>query len=178
MSFSDSISTKEIILEGSVATTAVIFLQEAILQMIPFFFIALVLILVDLYFGIKAARKRKEQIRASRALRRTVGKTFEYVCWVIVASSLSVAFETRVIEWVVLGIVMGNELLSVLTNYFEIHGYKISGLNIFKIVGEKAGIDTSEVVVEKVDEKEEGRPRNSKGQFVSRKADKAPKEAE
>jgi len=152
MTFSDSVSAKELLLEGGVATTAVIFLQEAVTNMIPFLIIAVILILVDLYFGIKAAKKRGEKIRPSRALRRTVGKTVEYVCWVILASTLSIAFGTQLIEWIVLGIVMGNELLSILTNYFEIHGYKIQGLNIFKIVGDKAGIDTSDVTLEKVDD--------------------------
>lgn len=166
MNFSDSISAKEILLQGGVATTAVIFLQEAVTNMIPYLIIAVILIIVDLYFGIKAAKKRGESIRPSRALRRTVGKAVEYVCWVILSSTLSIAFGTQLIEWVVLGIVMGNELLSIITNYFEIHGYKIQGLNIFKIVGDKAGIDTSEVTMEKVDEKP---PRNEKGQFVSRK---------
>ena len=155
MVFSDNISAGELIVQGSVATTAVVFLQESVLNMIPYLIIALFLIIVDLYFGVKAAKKRGERVRASRAFRRTMGKTMEYVCWVILASSLSVAFHTVVIEWVVLGIVMGNELLSVLTNYFELHGYKIKGLNIFKIVGEKAGIDTSEVTIEKVEAEEE-----------------------
>ena len=164
MSFNDSTSANVLLLEGGVATTAVIFLQEAILNMIPFLIIAIVLIIVDLYFGIKAARKRGESIRPSRALRRTVGKAVEYICWVILASTLSVAFGTQVIEWAVLGIVMGNELLSIITNYFEIHGYKVKGLNIFKIVGDKAGIDTSDVTIEKIE-----RLRNGKGQFVSKK---------
>lgn len=155
MVFSDNISAGELIVQGSVATTAVVFLQESVLNMIPYLFIALFLIIVDLYFGVKAAKKRGEKVRASRAFRRTMGKTMEYVCWVILSSSLSVAFHTVVIEWVVLGIVMGNELLSVLTNFFELHGYKIKGLNIFKIVGDKAGIDTSEVTVEKIEEEEE-----------------------
>ena len=147
-------SATGILVEGGVATTAVIFLQQSVLNMIPFLFIAFILILVDLLFGIKAARKRGEKIRPSRALRRTVGKTVEYVCWVILASTLSVAFDTRVIEWVILGIIMGNEVLSVITNYFEIHGYKLKGLNIFKIVGDKAGIDTSDVTLEKVEDEE------------------------
>ena len=155
MVFSDNINAGELIVQGSVATTAVVFLQESVLNMIPYLFIALFLIIVDLYFGVKAAKKRGEKVRASRAFRRTMGKTMEYVCWVILSSSLSVAFHTVVIEWVVLGIVMGNELLSVLTNFFELHGYKIKGLNIFKIVGDKAGIDTSEVTVEKIEEEEE-----------------------
>jgi len=155
MVFSDNISAGELIVQGSVATTAVVFLQQAVLNMIPYLFIAAVLILVDLYFGVKAARKRGEKVRASRAFRRTMGKTMEYICWVILASSLSVAFGTNIIEWVVLGVVMGNELLSVLTNFFELHGYKIKGLNIFKIVGDKAGIDTSDVTIEKVEAEEE-----------------------
>lgn len=155
MVFSDNISAGELIVQGSVATTAVVFLQQSVLNMIPYLIIAVILIIVDLYFGVKAAKKRGEKVRASRAFRRTMGKTMEYVCWVILASSLSVAFQTVVIEWVVLGIVMGNELLSVLTNFFELHGYKIKGLNIFKIVGEKAGIDTSEVTIEKVEAEEE-----------------------
>lgn len=160
MNFSDSVSAKELLLEGGVATTAVIFLQEAVTNMIPFLIIAVILIFVDLYFGIKAAKKREEQVRPSRALRRTVGKMVEYVCWVILASSLSVAFGTQIIEWAVLGIVMGNELLSILTNYFEIHGYKIKGLNIFKIVGDKTGIDTSDVTIEKMDGEEADKPKN------------------
>lgn len=155
MVFSDNISAGELIVQGSVATTAVVFLQQAVLNMIPYLFIAAALILVDLYFGVKAARKRGEKVRASRAFRRTMGKTMEYICWVILASSLSVAFGTNIIEWVVLGVVMGNELLSVLTNFFELHGYKIKGLNIFKIVGDKAGIDTSDVTIEKVEAEEE-----------------------
>ena len=155
MVFSDNVSAGELIVQGSVATTAVVFLQESVLNMIPYLFIALFLIIVDLYFGVKAAKKRGEKVRASRAFRRTMGKTMEYVCWVILSSSLSVAFHTVVIEWVVLGIVMGNELLSVLTNFFELHGYKIKGLNIFKIVGDKAGIDTSDVTIEKVEAEEE-----------------------
>ena len=155
MVFNDNVSAGELLVQGSVATTAVVFLQQAVLNMIPYLFIAVVLIIVDLYFGVKAAKKRGEVVRASRAFRRTMGKTMEYVCWVILASSLSVAFETVVIEWVVLGIVMGNELLSVLTNYFELHGYKLKGLNIFKIVGDKAGIDTEGVTLEKIDEEEE-----------------------
>lgn len=151
-------SAAGILVEGGVATTAVIFLQQSVLNMIPFLFIAFILIFVDLIFGIKAAKKRKEKIRPSRALRRTVGKTVEYVCWVILSSTLSVAFNTPIIEWVILGIIMGNEVLSIITNYFELHGYKLKGLNIFKIVGEKAGIDTSDVTLEKIDENEDGKP--------------------
>ena len=154
MHFNDGGSTG-ILVEGGVATTAVLFLQEAVLNMIPFLLIAFILILVDLLFGIKAAKKRGEKIRPSRALRRTVGKSVEYVCWVILSSTLSVAFNTPLIEWIILGIIMGNEVLSVITNYFEIHGYKLSGLNIFKIVGDKAGIDTEGVTLEKMDKKEQ-----------------------
>lgn len=162
MTFTDSVSTEQVVVQGGVAATAVVFLQESVLHMVPYFIVAVVLIAVDLYFGIKAAMKRGETVRPSRALRRTVGKAAEYLAWIILSGTVGVVFETRAIEWIVLGLVMGNELLSVITNYFEIHGVRVSGLDIFKIVGDKAGIDTSEVKTERMP------ARDAKGRFTKK----------
>ena len=46
---------------------------------------------------------------------------------------------------------MGNEVISVTSNWFEVHGKTIKGLNIWKIVGDKANIDLSDVTVEDID---------------------------
>ena len=47
--------------------------------------VAFALILGDLRFGICAARKRGEKIRGSRAVRRTINKMVDYICWVSIA---------------------------------------------------------------------------------------------
>lgn len=58
----------------------------------PWLVLGLVLVFLDLRFGIKAARVRGEQIRTSRAWRRTLSKTIDYLGWVTVAELLSRTF--------------------------------------------------------------------------------------
>lgn len=147
----DEMTTGSMVVQTGVTGAAITFFSSTIVDMIPYLIASLMLIMVDLVFGIKAAVSRKETIRLSRAIRRTVGKIFEYLCWVSLSATLSVAFDAQVVEWVILGIIMGNELISIITNFFEAHGKKISGLNIWKIVGQKADIDLDGVRVEDID---------------------------
>lgn len=150
----EEMTTGSIVVQTGVTGAAITFFSDTILDMVPYLFAALVLIAVDLYFGIKAAARRSERIRPSRAIRRTVGKCFEYLCWVSLSATLSVAFDMRAIEWVILGVVMGNEVISVTSNWFEVHGKTIKGLNIWKIVGDKANIDLSDVTMEDIDKED------------------------
>ena len=46
------------VLQGGVASAAVVFLQQAVLRMIPYFVPSLLLVLLDLVYGIKGARAR------------------------------------------------------------------------------------------------------------------------
>lgn len=154
MNAANEITSEGIIVQAGVTGAAIAFFTETIRDMVPYLFAALVLIIVDLYFGIKAAGRRSERIRPSRAVRRTVGKCFEYLCWVTVSATLSVAFDIQAIEWVILGVVMGNEVISITSNWFEVHGKTIKGLNIWKIVGDKANIDLSDVTVEDIEKEE------------------------
>ena len=48
---------------------------------------ALCLFIADFKFGIEASKKRGETIRKSRAIRRTVNKMIDYICWILVATS-------------------------------------------------------------------------------------------
>lgn len=146
----EEISTGSAVVQSGVTGVAITFFSQAIISMTPYLMVSVILILADLYFGVKAALHRGESVRVSRALRRTVGKMFEYLCWVMVSVSMGVAFEVAFIEWIILGLVMGNEVISVLTNWLEIHDKRIVGFNPFKIVGEKVGVDLSEVRVEEV----------------------------
>lgn len=84
------------------------------------------LILLDLRFGIKAAAVRGEEIRFSRAWRRTINKSIDYLGWVTVAEMLSRTFGVTLGEPIVskgvLFIVYAIELSSCFNNYFEYKG--------------------------------------------------------
>lgn len=100
-----------------------------------FLLAALALVLADLKFGIDAARYRGEVIRKSRAVRRSINKVIDYICWILVATSFGQAFGTPfgipVLPAIVLLVVYGCEINSCFNNYFEAHGSRMR-INIFK----------------------------------------------
>lgn len=108
-----------------------------------FLLAAFVLVVVDLRFGIGAARKRGEKIRKSRAGRRTVNKMVDYLCWILLAGALDkafgVPFEFPLLPAVVLLVVYGLEINSCYANFFEANGKKVN-VNIFKLFAKKADI--------------------------------------
>ena len=166
-----------LVLESGVSATAVAILQTTVLRMIPYALPSVFLIVLDLVYGIKAARYRGEKIRLSTGVRRSVTKVFSYICWLILATTLSLAFEQRWLEWVILGLVYMNELGSIVGNYLETKGLEVSWKNVnralFKWGTQKAGLDSDGIdpnsFIRPI-EKPKGKPlRNSKGQFVSKK---------
>ena len=86
-----------------------------------FLLAALALVLADLKFGIDAARHRGEVIRKSRAVRRSINKVIDYLCWILVATSFGQAFGTPfgipVFPAVVLLVVYGCEINPCFDNY-------------------------------------------------------------
>ena len=90
--------------------------------------VAIVLIIADLNFGIKAARYRHEIIRRSKAIRRSVNKLVDYICWIAIAWALGVSFSSPfnipLLPLLVLVFVYGIELQSIVDNYLEYKGFK------------------------------------------------------
>ena len=163
---------KQFVLQGSVAATFVAFLQASVLRMIPYAIPTIALIALDLVYGIKAAKDRGERVRLSTALRKTTTKFFSYVCWIILASTMAMAFNVEWIEWIVLGTVYANEFASVVGNYLETKGLELSWGGVVnalvKLFGRKHGINTEDIDANEI-VKPIKQGRNKKGQFVSRK---------
>lgn len=163
-----------LVMEGSIATTVVVFLQSAVLRMIPYSVPAVFLIALDLIYGVKAAKFRGEEVKFSPAVRRTMTKLFSYVCWIILASTLSLSFQHDWLEWAVLGLVYANELASIIGNYLETKGIEFSFVGFYrwllKVVAGKAGgtMDDFEAggIIKPKNGKGPGRDKKS-GRFVS-----------
>lgn len=179
-------ATANEIVEGGVSAAAVAVLKQTVLVMIPFLIPAAPLIALDCIFGVKASRLRykkykreDDRVTFSKAFRRTVGKCFEYACWLIIASSGSVAYGKPWIQWVILGGVYFNEIVSIIGNYLFTKGIEFDLLAFLRNVlvfvgrwvGSKIGIVTEDVSFDDV-LKPTKPGRNAKGQFVSRKKGK------
>lgn len=102
--------------------------------------LGMVIVLVDLRFGLLAAKARKEQIRPSRAWRRTLNKMVDYLCWVTLAEVCSrtfgVSIGVPVVSMAMLFIIYGIELNSCVNNYLEYKGIK-KKWNFFRLVGKE-----------------------------------------
>lgn len=139
--------------------------------MIPYAAPSVVLLLIDLLYGIKAAIARKEKVRPSTAVRRTVTKCFSYICWLILASTMSLAFSQQWIEWFILGLVYVNEFASIVGNYLETKGIKFSMIDFYRwalrVFSGKVGAEMEKETAEEIIHR---KPRDPKtGKYVSRK---------
>lgn len=115
----------------------------------PWLVLGLVLVLVDLRYGVLAARVRGEEIRLSRAWRRTINKMIDYLCWVTVAELMSRTFAVSlgapVVSMTMLFIIYGIEISSCANNYFEYKGVR-KRFNFWKFINRK---DIEDVLEEK-----------------------------
>lgn len=106
-------------------------------SLIPFLLLAVVLIVVDSRFGIRAAEKRGETIRHSRVWRRAINKLVDYICWItlsgMIGQTFGLQFHIPLLSIIMLCIVYGIELTSIFNNYFEYKGLKkrFNGLKFF-----------------------------------------------
>ena len=156
-----------LLVEGGVSATLVTLLKTAVLRMIPYAVPGLFLVLLDLVYGIRAARKRKEKVRASTAIKRTVSKIATYLCWLILATTIAIAFGREWLEWGMLGLVYANEFLSIIGNYLEAKGLTFSMTAVYrwiikffagKVGGEMSDEEAAEII----------KPRDKKGRFVKK----------
>ena len=106
-------------------------------NLIPFLLLALVLIVVDSRFGVRASKVRGEKIRPSRMWRRAINKFVDYICWITLAGMIGNTFglslHIPLLSIIVLCIVYGIELTSIFNNYFEYKGLKkkFNGIKFF-----------------------------------------------
>lgn len=120
----------------------------------PWLLLGMVLVFVDLRFGLLAAKARKEDIRPSRAWRRTFNKMVDYLCWVTLAEVCSrtfgLAIGAPIVSIAMLFAIYGIELNSCVNNYLEYKGIK-KKWNFFKLVGKENLLEEKESSTLKTD---------------------------
>lgn len=118
-------------------------IQEFIVPLVPFFGLMLVVVLSDLWFGLKAAKARRDKIRFSSAGRRTVGKFVDYICWIFIAATFDMVLTTPLsiplFRYIILLVVFGFEIESCFSNYFAAKGKNIK-INLFGFLRKKTDI--------------------------------------
>ena len=153
--FSEQSPITETVVQNSTTAILTSIFYQALADSIIWLVIAAVAIVCDLFFGCEAARRRGERVRFSRAVRRTGNKVCEYLCWVMLAITISIGFSADWLKYAIFAIIYGNELSSCLSNYFEAKGKRIT-FNVFAMLGRRLGID--EIADVKIDNDRPGNP--------------------
>ncbi|MFI3278737.1 MAG: phage holin family protein [Rikenellaceae bacterium] len=109
-------SSTTLMVQGSAASVLAPFVYDSISVAIPFFVVALLLIILDLWLGIGAAIVRHEQILFTVAVRKTLSKVCEYICWVMLAATISIAFACDYVRYSIMAFVLILESVSLLRN--------------------------------------------------------------
>ena len=130
-------------------------LVEGSEKIVIWLIVAFALIIGDLRFGIKASIKRGEKIRGSKAVRRTLNKMVDYICWVSIAwvlgASFGRIFGVPLLAAIIMVIVCTIELSSIFDNYFEYKGLK-KRFNLWKFFSKIFKIpESEESIVDKIE---------------------------
>ena len=127
-------------------------------RIIWFLILAIILILGDLRFGIAAAKKRGEHIRPSRAVRRSLNKLVDYICWLSIATVVGVNFGSvfglPTLSVIIMAVVCIIELSSIIDNYLEYKGVK-KKINVIKLLAKLFRKPDLEEVLEPAETSEE-----------------------
>ena len=127
-------------------------------QMLWFLILAVILILGDLRFGIASARKRGEKIRPSRAVRRSLNKLVDYICWLSIATVVGINFGSvfglPLLSVIIMAVVCIIEMSSIIDNYLEYKGIK-KKVNLIKLIAHIFKKPELEDVLEPTEETQE-----------------------
>lgn len=118
--------------EGSFATATALFLNECIGHMLPWLAVSGAVILCDLVVGIRKSLMMDEEVRFSRACRRTMGKMITYFSFVVMVAMIDVAANGGgTIDKYACLLVCFIEFTSILSNMLKPKGYDV---NIIKLM--------------------------------------------
>ncbi len=123
---------------GGFSAVAVVYLQEAVVAMIPWALCMFAVIACDLFSALRRCWLMGEELRLSRAVRATMGKTVTYFSFVLMVCMMETAAggTLHIDRWACL-VVCAVELSSVLGNILRPKGYSA---DVWKAVCRALGI--------------------------------------
>lgn len=141
------------------AALATVFIKESLEHMVPWLIATAAVIFCDLCFGIRKSMMMGEEIRISKAARRTMGKMVTYFSFVCMVCMIGVAVggDYGIEKWTCL-LVCAIEFSSILSNILKPKGYDLNMKELISLILGKALKTDKDLskIIEK-EEKEEKR---------------------
>lgn len=134
MNVIDEGSKMNMVTQGTTTVIMGSYFYSAYVAMLPWFIAAVPLILIDLRLGRKKARMKGEKVTLNKSVRMTIDKTFSYICWIMLSTTLAMAFDAESIKFVIMGVIYGLEVISALNSWFLTKGINVNEIEMFRIL--------------------------------------------
>lgn len=140
---SNTLDTTSLVSQGaavSVVSTLNTHLGEILIEMLPFCYVAIPLIILDLYYGRKKAQYQYENnitnvpCTIQKSIKMTIQKIFNYISWIFLSTSLSAAFGMPSLVYIIMAVIYGLEVMSLLNKYAESKGVDIDEVGMLKLL--------------------------------------------
>ena len=151
----DEATKSSLITQGVTAGFFSQYIHETYIAVLPWLIPAIPLILLVCKYGRLNAKAKREEVTWCKTIKMAVNKIFNYICWIMIACTLSIAFDCSAIAYAIMAVVYGLELMKCILRYVQSHGYKVSerqALVVFlKIILQKftsMEVDTDQIIKE------------------------------
>lgn len=140
---SNTFETTSMVSQGAAVTVASTMsgqLGGILLEMLPFCYVAIPLIILDLHYGRKKAKFQFENKLSNipctlqKSVKMTLQKVFNYISWIFLSTSLSLAFGVSQLVVIIMSIIYGLEVFSLINKYCEGKGIDIDEIGMIKLV--------------------------------------------
>ena len=159
-------NTANSVVQGGTTAFLSNYFNSAYMDMLPWLMAAAPLLIGDLYFGWKKVRYKHiadngDKPSVTKAIGMTLDKAFSYVCWILISTTLSIAFGSDILKYTIMAIVYIKELISCFRNYYNAKGYDVNEADLFRLLwkmavrkGEQVGEDINDTITKKKEERE------------------------
>lgn len=158
-------NTANAVVQGGTTAFLSNYFNSAYMEMLPWIIAALPLLVGDLHFGWNRARYlhkegKGDKPTVTKAAGMTIDKAFSYICWILISTTLSIAFGSDILKYTIMAIVYIKELISCFRNYYNAKGYDVNEADLFRLLwkmavrkGEQVGEDINDTIIKREEER-------------------------
>ena len=122
----DEATKSSLITQGVTAGFFTQYIHATYVAVLPWLIPAIPLIILVCKYGRLNARVKHEEVTWCKTVKMAINKIFNYICWIMIACTLSIAFQCDYIAYFIMAVVYGLELMKCILRYVQSQGYKVS----------------------------------------------------
>lgn len=121
----DEVNRDSILTQGLTTGFLSQYLYQTYVAVLPWLLPCFPLIILVCKFGRANARIKGEEVTWGKTIKMAINKIFNYICWIMIACTLSMAFQISAITFIIMAVVYGLEVLKLILRYVQSQGYQV-----------------------------------------------------